>query len=126
MAGIGIGFGIFLLSGGLPTVPGGSSPANVELQATRFEIGANGARTVERRSVRPHEPVMLAPTTPAIAPVQLPSGALWTRDEGLYWVGKVVSLGDHGTQVFTEFDSGVDHAEFLSGFDQTPDRKSVV
>lgn len=120
MAGIGIGFGIFLLSGGLPTVPGGSSPANVELQATRFEIGANGARTVERRSVRPHEPVMLAPTTPAIAPVQLPSGALWTRDEGLYWVGKVVSLGDHGTQVFTEFDSGVDHAEFLSGFDQTP------
>ncbi|MBI5362336.1 MAG: hypothetical protein HZA53_04095 [Planctomycetes bacterium] len=95
-----------------------SQGASVEAQATHYVVDAAGARQVERRDRLPA--LMVTPNDPAPAAVQLPSGALWRRDESQFWVGKVVSLGDHGTQVFTEFDSGIDHAEFLSGFDQTP------
>ncbi len=48
-------------------------------------------------------------------------GPLWRQlsaNEG--WIGRVVSLGDRGTQVFTEFDTGADRAELVSGFDATP------
>lgn len=46
-------------------------------------------------------------------------GALWTRSDPS-WIGKCVSIGVQGTQVFTEFEFGQDHSELLSGFDQTP------
>ncbi|MBK7878082.1 MAG: hypothetical protein IPJ77_20680 [Planctomycetes bacterium] len=120
MTSTGIAIGFCLLGGGLPASGAGPGASTVELQATRYVVDAVGARTTERGERRARELVTLAPTGPGTAAVQLPSGALWSRDESLYWIGKVVSLGDHGTQVFTEFDSGVDHAEFLSGFDQTP------
>src|SRR5207249_756240 len=46
---------------------------------------------------------------------------IWTRsDGGLGWVGRTVSVGTQGTQVFTEFEFGPDHSELLSGFDQNP------
>lgn len=51
--------------------------------------------------------------------VQLPAGLMWERSD-IFWIGKIVSLGNHGTQVFTEFDSGIDHAEILSSFDENP------
>jgi hypothetical protein len=49
------------------------------------------------------------------------NGALWVRsDNGAGWIGKCVSLGAQGTQVFTEIEFGQDHAELLSGFDANP------
>jgi len=49
------------------------------------------------------------------------TGALWVRsDNGAGWIGKCVSLGAQGTQVFTEIEFGQDHAELLSGFDADP------
>ncbi len=49
------------------------------------------------------------------------TGALWVRsDNGAGWIGKCVSLGAQGTQVFTEIEFGQDHAELLSGFDTNP------
>lgn len=57
----------------------------------------------------------------ALAPCVGAQSALWTRsDNGAGWVGRSVSLGAQGTQVFTEFEFGQDHAELLSGFDQNP------
>ena len=48
-------------------------------------------------------------------------GAVWVRsDNGAGWVGRTVSLGAQGTQVFTEIEYGQDHAELLSGFSADP------
>lgn len=93
-----------------------AAPLERQLERTRFEIGPQGAELVEQRQLTTLPP----PSASAFAAVtQLPAGQLWSRSD-VYWVGKVVSLGNHGTQVFTEFDSGIDHAEFLSGFDESP------
>jgi hypothetical protein len=49
------------------------------------------------------------------------TGEVWVRaDNGAGWIGRCVSLGAQGTQVFTEIEFGMDHAELLSGFDQNP------
>jgi hypothetical protein len=64
-----------------------------------------------------HAPVPLLPPAPSVAI----AGALWSRpDQGENWIGRVVSLGNHGTEVFTEFDTASDRSELLSGFDVMP------
>ena len=64
-----------------------------------------------------HASIPLLPPAPSLAV----AGALWSRpDQGENWVGRVVSLGNHGTEVFTEFDTASDRAELLSGFDVLP------
>lgn len=115
-----IGLGLIGSTGGGAPPQSEVGGALVEAQSSTFEVGARGARVTETRALVPAHGLELAPN-PGIALVQqLPSGLVWTRSDPQYWVGKIVSLGDHGTQVFTEFDSGIDHAEFLSGFDQSP------
>jgi hypothetical protein len=48
-------------------------------------------------------------------------GSIWTRtDEGAGWTGRVVSIGARGSQVFTEFEYGNDHAELLSAYSAMP------
>lgn len=47
------------------------------------------------------------------------NGALWTRAT-TEWTPKVVSIGAHGTQVFSQIEFGQDHAELLSGFSPNP------
>src|SRR5207247_1030168 len=37
-------------------------------------------------------------------------------DNGQGWIGHAVSIGAQGTQVFSEFEFGVDHSELVSGF----------
>jgi hypothetical protein len=52
---------------------------------------------------------------------QAQTGEVWVRsDNGAGWIGRCVSLGAQGTQVFTEIEFGQDHAELLSGFDESP------
>lgn len=93
-----------------------TAPAERELQSTRFVVRDGGAGLVEQRQFAAPP----AAPTPAFATlIAQPASQLWSRSD-IFWVGKIVSLGNHGTQVFTEFDSGIDHAEFLSGFDETP------
>ncbi|MCY2959440.1 MAG: hypothetical protein NTY35_04680 [Planctomycetota bacterium] len=59
-------------------------------------------------------------TTPSSIGVNT-SGALWTYpDNGEGWVARAVTLGNAGTEVFTEFDTAADRASLLSGFDVTP------
>lgn len=94
------------------------APAERELESTRLEVRGDRVEFVEQRA----RAAVSAPSASAPAFAQLvaqPASQLWSRSD-IYWVGKIVSLGNHGTQVFTEFDSGIDHAEFLSGFDETP------
>jgi WD40 repeat protein len=101
---------------GPAAIDAATAPLERQLERTRFEIRPDGAELVEQRQLSTLPP----PSAPAFAAVtQLPAGQLWSRSD-IWWVGKVVSLGNHGTQVFTEFDSGIDHAEFLSGFDESP------
>ncbi|MEY2745162.1 MAG: hypothetical protein RL112_204 [Planctomycetota bacterium] len=48
-------------------------------------------------------------------------GSLWTRtDDGAGWTGRVVSIGARGSQVFTEFEYGNDHAELISAYSAMP------
>jgi len=48
-------------------------------------------------------------------------GGLWTYpDGGEGWVGRAVTIGRAGTEVFTEFDSAADRVTLLSGFDVSP------
>jgi hypothetical protein len=66
-----------------------------------------------------HAPV--APLPPAPVLVNVGDGALWSEsDGGQGWIGRTVALGDHGTQVFTEFDTAADRAQLLSSFDSAP------
>jgi WD40 repeat protein len=67
-----------------------------------------------------HQLVSLLPPSPTYL-AHVGDAALWRQDDnGEGWIGRVVSVGDRGTQVFTEFDTAADRAELLSGFDATP------
>lgn len=49
------------------------------------------------------------------------SGPLWSfPDAGEGWVPRAVTIGNAGTEVFTEFDTAADRASLISGFDQVP------
>lgn len=77
-----------------------------------YEVNASGASIVEEHTSLPPPPPTVGSTI---------SGALWSRpDNGESWVGRAVAVGDHGTQVFTEFDTAADRMELISGFDQDP------
>jgi len=97
-------------------------PALQEVERSVLHVDPSSGTRVE------HERLWLPPTATALpagggsgpqAIMQLPAGQLWSRSSP-NWVGRVISLGDRGTQVFTELDSGLDHAELLSGFDESP------
>ena len=50
-----------------------------------------------------------------------PSGVIWTHpDGGLLWIGSAVSMGNHGSEVFTEYDLNNQRAELFSAFDTNP------
>ncbi len=67
-----------------------------------------------------HALVPLLPPSPSYLN-QIGDGPLWRQaDNGEGWIGRVVSVGDRGTQVFTEFDTAADRAELVSGFDSAP------
>lgn len=84
----------------------------VEAISSHWLLETGGAHVQELRGV--------VPPPPPITGLSV-SGALWAHpDNGEYWVGRVVALGNHGTNVFTEFDTAADRAELLSGFDIEP------
>lgn len=120
MASLYLGVG-FLASGPArtpaPSQPQGDLPRECEAEQSLYRVGPQGAWVSETRGLVPLAPV----PTPVFQALTNNAGLLWNHpDNGDMWVGKVVSLGDRGEQVFTEFDIGMDHAEFLSSFDQTP------
>jgi hypothetical protein len=114
----------FLVSPAIAALPqaaesGSTAPVGgwIEAQQTIYHVTERGAHSVETRTQLPAPP---AGPAVGLSTMPLPAGQLWSRVDPLYWVGKVVSIGNNSSQVFTEFDSGVDHAEFLSAFDTSP------
>jgi len=60
------------------------------------------------------------PPAPSI-PTSGGAGLMWREaDAGQGWIGRTVALGDHGTQVFTEFDVAADRTQLVSSFDSAP------
>lgn len=103
-------------------------------ERTLFEVTAQGAGTrnvhvAPRPSAAPSpsagssssSPTAASPSAngPAVQTVVIPAGELWRHNDP-FWIGRIVSIGNRGTQVFSEFDTNSDHAEFLSGFDMNP------
>lgn len=89
-------------------------------QTTALVDGWRSVYSVNPRDASIVEDHALVPDLPP-APSVASAGALWSRpDQGENWIGRVVALGDHGTQVFTEFDTAGDRAELLSSFDLMP------
>jgi hypothetical protein len=49
------------------------------------------------------------------------AGPIWTHaDGGLLWIGNAVAFGNHGSEVFTEYDLNNERAELFSAFDTNP------
>lgn len=99
------------------TLVAGTSHAQVTVEGLRSYFYADGttARCEESTQRTP-----LLPSAP-VAAVVAQNGPLWRQsDNGEGWIGRVVSLGDRGTQLFTEFDTAADRAEIVSTFDSTP------
>jgi hypothetical protein len=63
-----------------------------------------------------------APPVRAGGPASMQSaGTIWTHvDGGLAWIGNAVSIGNHGSEVFTEYDLNNERAELFSAFDTNP------
>jgi hypothetical protein len=95
-------------------LPGGVEPCVAgEVTAMRLEVTPAGAfyRTVPGGTRTP--PGGPAPMSPA--------GPIWSHpDGGLLWIGNAVSIGNHGTEVFTEYDLNNESAELFSALDVNP------
>ncbi len=100
----------FLLCGGaISAQPQGfHRPAR---SAQRVVVTPEGAFYSGRaRPMRPHGPL----------PLQT-AGTLWTHtDGGLVWIGNALALGNHGSEVFCEYDLNNERAELFSAFDSDP------
>ncbi len=79
--------------------------------AQRVVVTPEGAFYSGRaRPLRPHGPL----------PLQT-AGTLWTHtDGGLVWIGNALALGNHGSEVFCEYDLNNERAELFSAFDSDP------
>jgi len=89
-----------------PTVPSTQQTAG----AQRIVVAPEGAVT---RAA--DEPAQAGGTIPQVA------GPIWTHaDGGLLWIGSAVSIGNHGSEVFTEYDLNNEHTELFSCFDTNP------
>jgi WD40 repeat protein len=96
---------------------GSTAFAQSTLQGLRSEYVVDGRTASIQETFVPLVPLPPAPTFVH----EVGDGPLWRyTDAGQGWIGRIVSLGDRGTQVFTEFDTGADRAEMFSGFDSTP------
>jgi hypothetical protein len=59
-----------------------------------------------------------APTLPQ---PQQTAGLLWQHpDGGLLWIGNAVSIGNHGSEVFTEYDLNNEQTQLFSAYDTNP------
>jgi hypothetical protein len=91
------------------------APAQSDLEqgwSRRLEVEGDGVYVRHERG-----PCAAAPVIPELTP----AGVLWVHtDGGAGWVGSSVSIGEHGTQVFSEYDQAAEAACLLSAFDQDP------
>ncbi|MBK7645000.1 MAG: hypothetical protein IPJ19_18470 [Planctomycetes bacterium] len=85
---------------------------------------APAAATGQRVVVTPEGAFLRADASAqrANAPQAMQSaGTLWTApDNGLLWIGNAVSIGNHGSEVFSEYDLNNQRAELFSAFDTNP------
>jgi hypothetical protein len=52
---------------------------------------------------------------------QTSAGLVWSHpDGGLVWIGNAVSMGNHGSEVFTEYELNNEYAELFSVYDTNP------
>lgn len=80
--------------------------------ATRVVVTPQGAFFQEQNGQAANASGGYANTTP---------GTRWTlTDGGLFWIGSAVSIGNRGTQVFSEVDLNNERALLLSAFDSQP------
>ncbi len=89
--------------------------AQTTVEGVRDLYRADGTNaTIEESRAR----VVPLPPAPG-APITVGNGLLWVESDP-FWIGRTVALGDHGTQVFTEFDVSAHRTQLLSGFDAAP------
>lgn len=104
--------GLTLLCFSSSAVAMAQSSGQVEAMRSVYQVRPSGTTVIEERG--------LVPAPPPTAGLSI-AGALWSHpDNGEYWVGRVVALGNHGTSVFTEYDTAADRAQLISGFDSEP------
>lgn len=88
--------------------------------AATLETAVRNTWVVHGRQVEIVEETAPLSTTPASIGLNV-SGGLWSfPDGGEGWVPRAVTIGNAGTEVFTEFDTAADRASLISGFDVTP------
>jgi hypothetical protein len=81
--------------------------------AVRLEVTPQGA------FYRPAESLDAAPSDGYKAAQN--SGLIWTHtDGGLHWIATAVSIGNHGTEVFSEYDQNSQNDQLFSSFDTNP------
>ncbi len=92
----------------------GSRTAATQETAVRHRL------VVQGRALEIVEDTAPLATTPSSLGLNT-SGGLWSYpDGGEGWVARAVTIGNAGTEVFTEFDTAADRASLLSGFDVAP------
>jgi hypothetical protein len=98
----------------------GQAPASAPWRASSADLALRSVLVADGQRLEVVEetaPLALTPQTHALNV----SGPLWSfPDNGEGWVGRTVTLGNAGTQVFTEFDTAADRVSLLSGFDAPP------
>ncbi len=95
-------------SGHTATNHAGTTPATRHT----FVASPGQAEIVEERGFAPPPPLAVGANLP---------GRLWSYpDNGEDWVGRAVTIGNDGTQVFAEFDNGAHRASLFSSFDVAP------
>jgi hypothetical protein len=88
--------------------------ASAQVECSRTKISVTGC-DVATTEVSSHAPQSRS------GPVASPAGVAWSfSDNNAGWIGTAVSLGDHGTQVFTELHKNAQAAVLLSAFDTDP------